>query len=102
MTMPPRPRPPGLQAERTQLSWERTAIGFLAIGAIVLFRHDGPLAAGRTIVAVATLLIALTVFGIARTRTRRARDCARTEVLLVGLSTVALAIVVVAMVLWFG
>jgi putative membrane protein len=102
MTAPQRPTPPGLQAERTQLSWERTAIGFLAIGAIVLFRHDGPLAPGRTIVAVATLLIALTVFGIARNRTRRMMDCARTEVLLVGLSTVVLAIVVVTMVLWFG
>jgi uncharacterized membrane protein YidH (DUF202 family) len=100
MTESQRPRPPGLQAERTQLSWERTAIGFLAVGAIVLFRHDGPLATGRTVVAVATLLIALTVFGIARTR--RMRDCARTEVLLVGLSTVALAVVLAAMVLWFG
>ena len=39
---------PGLQGERTELSWERTAIGFLAIAAVVLFRHHGPLAEGRT------------------------------------------------------
>jgi hypothetical protein len=69
---------------------------------MVLFRHDGPLAAGRTIVAVAALLIASAVFGIARTRSRRMTATARAEVLLVGLTTVVLAVVLAAMMLWFG
>lgn len=62
---------PGLQTERTQLSWERSAIGFLAIGAIVLFRHDGPLAQGRTALAVLAITLALIVFRVGRVRSRR-------------------------------
>ncbi|HYO03823.1 MAG TPA: DUF202 domain-containing protein [Mycobacterium sp.] len=93
---------PGLQAERTQLSWERTAVGFMAVGAIVLFRHNGPLAEGRLIVAAASLLIAIAVFGIARSRGRRMMVDPQKAVLLVGLGTVTLAIIIVGMLLWFG
>ncbi len=52
--MQPRPpEKPGLQAERTQLSWERSAFGFLVAGAI----H----------------LLALLVVWLSRTRAHRVR-----------------------------
>ena len=93
---------PGLQAERTQLSWERTAFGFMAVGAIVLLRHTGPLAEGRAFVAAASLLLAMTVLGIANVRRRRMRESPRAAVLQVGLGTVLLAVAIVVMLLWFG
>src|SRR5258708_22983708 len=52
---------PSLQAERTELSWERTAIGFLVSGAIPLLRPGGPLAVGRTSLAITAVLLALLV-----------------------------------------
>jgi putative membrane protein len=86
---------PGLQAERTELSWERSAIGLLASSAIVLFRQTGPLALGRTLLAATAVLLALLVLGLGRRRGRRTRAIrviagknivtdARTEVLLIG------------------
>jgi putative membrane protein len=102
----PRERP-GLQAERTALSWERSAIGLLVIGAILLFRQPGPLAVGRTLLAAAAVLLAVLVLGLGRRRRRRTRTTrvaagrnivpdARTEVLLTGwaLAGFAAAIVV--------
>lgn len=41
----------GLQAERTALSWERSALGFLVGGTLVLLRPHGPLQAGRIALA---------------------------------------------------
>ncbi|MEK6440617.1 DUF202 domain-containing protein [Pseudonocardia sp. T1-2H] len=86
---------PGLQAERTELSWERSAIGFLASSAILLFRQTGPLAVGRTLLAATAVLLALLVLGLGRRRGRRTRAIrviagkrivsdARIEVLLIG------------------
>ena len=63
MTVPPASDRPGLFAERTQLAWERTAIGFLAVGALVLLPHRGPLTADRAVVAAASVLVAFIVFG---------------------------------------
>jgi putative membrane protein len=63
---------PGLQLERTHLSWERTAIGFLAIGAIVLFNSGGPLREGRTTLALLAIAPGLVTFGISRMRGRTA------------------------------
>jgi uncharacterized membrane protein YidH (DUF202 family) len=100
--MPASPGRPGLQAERTELSWERTAIGFVAIGAIALLRHDGPLAPGRTVVAAATFLIAAVVYGIGRTRARQMSRSSPTAIRLVGIATVALAVILAAMMLLFG
>ena len=96
---------PGLQAERTELSWERTAIGFLVISAVVLFRHTGPLAEGRAAVAIGSILLALLVLLIAHMRGRGFSQSARggrpriatptAAVYVVGWSTAGLAALIV-------
>jgi uncharacterized membrane protein YidH (DUF202 family) len=99
---------PGLQAERTQLSWERSAIGFLASGAIPLLRQNGPLAAGRTLLAVTAVLLALLVLRLGRRRAQRIRAIrliagknilpnARTEVLLIGWATAGFATAIIVL-----
>jgi uncharacterized membrane protein YidH (DUF202 family) len=86
---------PGLQPERTALSWERSTIGLLAIGAVLLLRQTGTLAVGRTLLATATMLLALLVLGLGHRRRWRTSTIhvvagknivpdARTEVLLIG------------------
>ena len=64
------PEKPGLQAERTQLAWERRALVFLVRGAIPLLREEGPLAGGRSALAISAVLLAALVvwFGILRGR----------------------------------
>jgi uncharacterized membrane protein YidH (DUF202 family) len=73
--MAEQPQRPGLQAERSELSWERTAIGFLVGGAIPLLREGGPLAFGRTLLAITAVLLALLVLWLSRTRAQRIRTC---------------------------
>jgi putative membrane protein len=101
---------PGLQAERTHLSWERSAIGLLASSAILLFRQTGPLAVGRTLLAAAAVLLALLVLGLGRRRGRRVRAIgviagknivsdARTEVLLIGWAVAGFATATVVLLL---
>jgi putative membrane protein len=109
--MPREPRDkPGLQAERTQLAWERCAIGFLAVGAILLLRQTGQLAVGRTLLATAAVLLALLVMGLGRRRGRRTRAArtvagqnsvpdARTEVLLIGWALASFAAATVVLML---
>jgi putative membrane protein len=93
---------PGLQPERTQLSWERSAIGFLASGAIPLLRQSGALTVGRILLAVTAALLALLVLRPGRRRGQRMRALrliagknsvshAGTEVLLIGWATAGLA-----------
>ena len=107
------PERPGLQAERTQLSWERTAIGFLAGGAIPLLREGGPLAVGRTVLAAMAVLLALLVIWLGRTRAQRVTairlvagrnvvGTPRTEVLLIGWATAGFAATIVALLVLFG
>lgn len=102
---------PGLQAERTQLSWERTALGFLVSGAIVLLRPTGPLAVGRTILAVSAVLLALLVVWLGHIRGQRIRATRliagknivaspRTEVLLIGLATAGFATALVVVLVY--
>jgi putative membrane protein len=100
--MPRQPQDePGLQAERTRLSWEHSATGFLVSGAILL-RQSGILAVGRTLLAVTAVLLALLVPRLGRRRGRRVRAIrliigkkivsnARTEVLVIGWPTAAFA-----------
>ena len=101
------PRKPGLPAERTLLSWERSAFGFLVGGALVLLRQHGPLGPGRTALALTATLLALLVLGLGHRRSRqitaspvlegRVIMCApRAEVLLIGGATIAFAAAIVA------
>jgi uncharacterized membrane protein YidH (DUF202 family) len=100
----------GLQAERTQLSWERSAFGFLVSGALVLLRQNGPLEVGRTLLALTAVLLALLVLWLGRRRAQRIKAvriiagketvaAPRSEVLLIGCATAGFstAIVVVLM-----
>jgi uncharacterized membrane protein YidH (DUF202 family) len=88
---------PGLQAERTQLSWERTAVGFLASGAIPLLRSGGPLAPGKIGLAVLATLLALLVVWISRDRARHFRTSAAVAVHLIGGATAVFATVIVVL-----
>lgn len=104
---------PGLQAERTQLSWERTAIGFLASGAIPLLREGGPLAVGRTALAVTAVMLALLVVWLGHERAQRIRTirvvaeenvvaAPRIEVRVIGWATAGFAAVIVVLLVLFG
>jgi len=93
--MQPRPpEKPGLQAERTQLSWERNAFGFLAVGAIPLL-GQGPLTAGRTILPIVGALLALLAVWLGHRRASRITVAARIEVLLLGWATAGFAALIV-------
>ncbi|GJF11965.1 hypothetical protein NGTWS1803_21100 [Mycolicibacterium cyprinidarum] len=96
------PSKPGLPSERTLLSWERSAFGFLVGGALVLLRQHGPLGPGRTVLALAATLLALLVLGLGYRRSRQIRTspviadrvvmfAPRMEVLLLGGATVSFA-----------
>lgn len=92
---------PGLQAERTALSWERSAFGFLVGGALVLLRPHGPLQVGRTLLASVAGLLALVVLGISYLRSRRVRAGGthvpppRLAVMFLGYGTAAFALTIV-------
>ncbi|HEX3545275.1 MAG TPA: DUF202 domain-containing protein [Mycobacterium sp.] len=93
--MPERHVRRGLQAERTQLSWERTAIGFLAGGAIPLLRQGGPLAFGRTSLAILAILLALLVIWLGYVRAKRMPLPPKAEIYLIGGATAGFAVVIV-------
>lgn len=61
---------PGLQIERTHLSWERTAVGYLAVTGVLLFHVHGPLTGNRTVLAVMSIALSSAVMVIARQRGR--------------------------------
>ncbi|HNM83028.1 MAG TPA: DUF202 domain-containing protein [Mycobacterium sp.] len=63
---------PGLQTERTQLAWERTAFGYLAVTAVLLFHTDGPVSHSRAVLAWLSIALSLTVVLIGRWRGRTA------------------------------
>jgi putative membrane protein len=93
--MHPRPpKKPGLQAERTQLSWERNAFGFLAVGAIPLLSH-GPFTAGRAVLLVVGALLALLAVWLGHRRASRIMLTPRTEVRLLGWATAGFAALLV-------
>ena len=100
------PQKPGLQAERTLLSWERSAFGFLVGGALVLLRQHGPLGPSRPLLALVAALLALLVLGFGYRRARRVKaspviagrlviPAPRTEVLLIGCATVLFSTAIV-------
>lgn len=95
---------PGLQGQRTELSWERSALGLIAAAALLLFRHVGPSLA-RVVLAVVLVGLALTTIVLGRRRGRRIRALrtdaegratvadAGPEVLIVGTVTAVVAVV---------
>lgn len=70
---PPLRDRPGLQPERTHLAWERSCLGFLASGALVLLRHTGPVTAPRALLAGAAGVLAMLVAGLGLRRARHTR-----------------------------
>ncbi|HYO02366.1 MAG TPA: DUF202 domain-containing protein [Mycobacterium sp.] len=97
---------PGLPAERTLLSWERSTFGFRVGGALVLLRQHGPLGPGRTVLALTAALLALLVLGLGYRRSRDSKAspviadrvvtlAPRAEVLLIGGATVGFAMAIV-------
>lgn len=95
---------PGRQIERTELAWERSAVGLLATAALLLFRHVEPRTGGRIALAVADLTLALLITWLGRRRGRRIRPVrtnpeggrvvpdAGVEVVVTGLAAVAMAV----------
>ncbi|SEH53764.1 Uncharacterized membrane protein YidH, DUF202 family [Mycolicibacterium rutilum] len=99
------PTKPGLAAERTLLSWERSSFGFLVGGALILLRQHGPLGHARTLLAAIAVVLALVVLALGYRRSRRIRTAAvdpRREVLLLGGATVSFAFAVVTVLLFTG
>ncbi len=95
--MTPRPEKPGLQAERTQLSWERSALAFLVAGALPLF-GQGPLDVGRTVLPVVGAVLAILAVWLGRRRARSVMAEPKAEVVLLGWATAGFA----ALILVFG
>lgn len=99
--MPPEQPKPGLQAERTQLSWERSALGFLVGGAIPLLREGGPLNVARGLLAVLAVVLALLVVWLGRVRGRQTNagrgivPAPRTQVLVLGWAVAGFAAAIV-------
>ncbi|OBF56488.1 DUF202 domain-containing protein [Mycolicibacterium monacense] len=107
------PTKPGLPAERTLLSWERSSFGFLVGGALVLLRNHGPLGPARMLLAITAALLALVVLALGYRRTRQIRNspviagrvvtsAPGAEVLVIGGATVGFATAVVVVLLLFS
>lgn len=104
----PAPDKPGLQAERTLMSWERSAFGFLVGGALVLLKPHGPLGVGRSALAIVAGLLALVALWLGYRRSRGVHtDSGSTtlpapgfEVAVLGYSTAGFAMLIVVALLF--
>lgn len=92
--MAPPSEKPALQAERTQLSWERSAFSFLVAGALPLFGR-GPFDDGRIVLPIVGALLAILCVGLGRRRAGRLTSAPKTEVLLLGWATAGFAALIV-------
>jgi hypothetical protein len=59
--------------ERTELAWERSALGPLATAALLLFKQLGP-TPGRILLVAANALLALVIIWLGHRRDRRTRS----------------------------
>jgi uncharacterized membrane protein YidH (DUF202 family) len=92
-----------LQRERTQLSWERTAFGFMAVGILLGFRSGETLMQGHRVIAVVALFGAATAAVVGRRRLSdpgAAVTPGRWAVALTGALTAALGIGCAVVVWW--
>ena len=64
------PEKPALQIERTQLSWERTAVSLLAVAVTLLVHRTGQVTWDRAVLSAIAALVALAVLWTARRRGR--------------------------------
>jgi hypothetical protein len=85
---------PGLQAERTQLSWERSAFSFLIAGVLPLFGR-GPVTDGRIVLPIIGALLAILCVGLGRRRASRVTEAPQAEVIVLGCATACFAAVIV-------
>ena len=81
---------PGMQPERTQLSWERTAFGFLGIGILIMLRHGELDSLGRSVSATVAFALAVAIVLTSRTRTGGV-TVSRSRISTIGFATVGLA-----------
>lgn len=64
---------PGVPAERTELTWERSAVGLLGAAGLLLFRHVEPLTTPRVVLFALYLAVAVVTVQIGRWRGRQVR-----------------------------
>ena len=99
-----RSAPAETPTQRTLLSWERSAFGFLVGGALILIRQHGPLGVGRTLLAVLAGLLALIVLWAGYRRSRHVSHdvipVPRAEVALLGYGTALFALAISAVLLY--
>jgi uncharacterized membrane protein YidH (DUF202 family) len=96
---------PDSAVQRTKLAWERTATAVLAVTTVLLFKTRNPLAPTRDALIVATIAMAIAIYGIARFRGRltlhtapdgrRVVRAPNTAAKLIGWGTFGLAVIIV-------
>jgi uncharacterized membrane protein YidH (DUF202 family) len=64
---------PGVPAERTEMAWERTAVGLLATAVLLMLRHVAPLTSAKSALLGGYLLLGLVVTGVGVRRGRQIR-----------------------------
>ena len=92
---------PGLQAERTTLAWERTALALLANGVLLLLQHVRDTGWSALPVSAAGIVLAVACVVLGTRRGRRIRSggtvpVARAGIVVTGISMVIFCLAVTA------